>query len=184
MLLTTALALVRVVPESGAGLAATMYSAGALVFGGGHVVLPLLESALVPDTIGEEEFLAGYGLAQAVPGPLFTFAAYIGQIAAGLPGAVAATVMIFLPGSLLMLGVLPFWRAVAGDARLRAALVGVNAAVVGILAAALWDPIITSAITGPAPAVLAAALFALLRFSLVPLWTVPLIGAAAGAVLL
>lgn len=130
---------------------ASFYQAGALVFGGGHVVLPLLEQSTVGyGWVDTESFLAGYGAAQAVPGPLFTFASYLGaEIDTGLPasmGALIAIVGIFLPGFLLLLAVLPFWANIASIAKARAAIVGVNAAVVGLLAAALYDPIITSSL--------------------------------------
>jgi chromate transporter len=155
-----------------ADLADAMYRAGALVFGGGHVVLPLLETETVPDLMSETEFLAGYGLAQAMPGPLFTFAAYLGQVAAGLPGAVVATVAIFLPGSLILFGVLPFWQRVRSDDRMQTALVGVNAAVVGLLGAAWIDPITTSSITSASDVAFALALFGALHFVHAPPWLV------------
>ena len=130
---------------------ASFYQAGALVFGGGHVVLPLLEQSSVGHGwVDTDTFLAGYGAAQAVPGPLFTFASYLGaEIETGLPaslGALIAIVGIFLPGFLLLLAVLPFWAKVASVPKASAAIVGVNAAVVGLLAAALYDPIITSSL--------------------------------------
>jgi chromate transporter len=161
-----------------AEVAAVHYRAGALVFGGGHVVLPLLEEPVVPELMDSSTFLAGYGMAQAVPGPLFTFGTYLGQVVAGVPGAVVATVFIFLPGLLVLLGVLPFWSAVRGNRRVQAALVGVNAAVVGILAAALYDPIITTTLVGPVEVVFAAGLFLALAF-----WRVPAWGLVLGAVL-
>lgn len=118
------------------------YRAGALVFGGGHVVLPLLESSAVGGGwVSAEAFVAGYGAAQAAPGPLFTFAAYLGQTAGGLAGAAVSVLAIFLPGALLVLGALPFWDALRGRPKVRAALAGVNAAVVGVLLAALYDPV-------------------------------------------
>ncbi len=130
---------------------ATFYQAGALVFGGGHVVLPLLEQSTVGyGWVDTDTFLAGYGAAQAVPGPLFTFASYLGaEINTGLPaslGALIAIMGIFLPGFLLLLAVLPFWAKIASIPKASAAIVGVNAAVVGLLAAALYDPIITSSL--------------------------------------
>ncbi len=119
-------------------LFAAFYRSGALVFGGGHVVLPLLRDAVVtPGFVSDSAFLAGYGAAQAVPGPLFTFAAYLGAVAAGLPGAALALVAIFLPGMLALLGTLPFWDALRTRKRAQAAMRGINAAVVGILGAAL-----------------------------------------------
>jgi chromate transporter len=166
-----------------AELADAMFRAGALVFGGGHVVLPLLETETVPGLMSETEFLAGYGVAQALPGPLFTFAAYLGQVAAGLPGAVTATVAIFLPGSLILFGVLPFWARVRSDARVQAALVGVNAAVVGLLGAAWIDPITTSSITSAVDAAFALALFAALRFAQAPPWLVVIAAGVASPLL-
>lgn len=137
------------------------YRAGALVFGGGHVVLPLLESAFVgAGRLSDDLFLAGYGLAQAVPGPLFTFAAYLGAASSSEPngwsGAAIGTVAIFLPGLLLVLAALPFWSALRQRKGARAVLQGVNAAVVGILAAALYDPVATSALRSPGDFAIAA----------------------------
>jgi chromate transporter len=159
------------------------YRAGALVFGGGHVVLPLLEASVVaPGWVTQDAFLAGYGAAQALPGPLFTFAAYLGAAAAapapgGVAGAVIATLAIFLPGALLVVGTLPFWHALRARPGARAALAGVNAAVVGILAAALVDPVGRSGIAGPVDVVVAATGFAALLTGRVP----PLV-VVAGAV--
>ena len=166
-----------------ADLADAMYRAGALVFGGGHVVLPLLEAETVPNLVSETEFLAGYGVAQALPGPLFTFAAYLGQVAAGLPGAVVATIAMFLPGSLILFGVLPFWQQVRANARVQAALVGVNAAVVGLLGAAWIDPITTSSVTTVADAVFAVALFGALHFAKAPPWLVVIAAVLASPLL-
>ncbi len=164
-------------------LANAMYRAGALVFGGGHVVLPLLETETVPDLVSETEFLAGYGMAQALPGPLFTFAAYLGQVATGLSGAVVATIAIFLPGSLMLFGVLPFWQQVRADSRVQAALVGVNAAVVGLLAAAWIDPITTGSITSALDVAFATALFLALHFFKAPPWLVVIAAVAASPLL-
>lgn len=164
------------------------YRAGSLVFGGGHVVLPLLESAVVPPGwISKDAFLAGYGAAQAVPGPLFTFAAYLGALMdaepGGLDGALLCVVTIFLPGFLLVYGVLPFWDALRRRTGIQAALLGVNAAVTGLLAAALYDPVWTSAVRTPADAVLAlVALGMLVRLKLPP-WLVVIVTAAGGALL-
>jgi chromate transporter len=166
-----------------ADLAAVHYRAGALVFGGGHVVLPLLEEQVVPGLMDSSTFLAGYGMAQAVPGPLFTFGTYLGSVVAGVPGALVATVFIFLPGFLVLLGVLPFWTSIRANARIRAALVGVNAGVVGILGAALYDPIITSTLVGPAEVVLAVALFVALHVGRLPAWGVVLAALAASPLL-
>lgn len=130
------------------------YRAGALVFGGGHVVLPLLHATVVdPGWVSEDAFLAGYGAAQAVPGPLFSFAGYLGTVSvvppAGWLGAGIALVAIFLPSFLLVFGALPFWERLRRWQGARRALTGTNAAVVGLLAAALWTPVWTSAVTGP-----------------------------------
>jgi chromate transporter len=137
-------------PQSGFDLAHVFYRAGALVFGGGHVVLPLLRAALVPaGWLSDDAFLAGYGLAQAVPGPLFTVAAYLGAVAAPAApagGAVLALAAIFAPGLLLALAGSSLWSKLAQRARLGAALTGINAAVVGVLAAALYDPVWVNAV--------------------------------------
>jgi chromate transporter len=130
------------------------YRSGALVFGGGHVVLPLLREAVVaPGWVGDDAFLAGYGAAQAVPGPLFTFAAYLGAVMKpgpnGFPGAALGLVTIFLPGILLHLGTLPFWESFRRRAGTQAVMRGINAAVVGLLGAALYSPIWTSSVQGP-----------------------------------
>ncbi|HJU96807.1 MAG TPA: chromate efflux transporter [Jiangellaceae bacterium] len=164
-------------------LADAMYRAGALVFGGGHVVLPLMQAETVPSLVSEDAFIAGYGAAQALPGPLFTFATYLGQVAAGLPGAVVATIAVFLPGFLILLGVLPFWQQVRSDPRVQAALVGVNAAVVGLLGAALVDPIATSAISSVVDAIFAAALFVALHLAKAPPWLVVLAAVVASPLL-
>src|SRR5262245_10067149 len=134
--------------------AEAFYRSGALVFGGGHVVLPLLRDAVVvPGWVGDDEFLAGYGAAQAVPGPLFTFAAYLGAVMRvppnGVTGAVLGLVTIFLPGFLLHLGTLPFWESFRRRAGTQAVMQGINAAVVGLLGAALYSPIWTSSVLRP-----------------------------------
>ena len=162
------------------------YRAGSLVFGGGHVVLPLLEAEVVPPGwVTRDEFIAGYGMAQAVPGPLFTFSAYLGTVMAGPPsgwtGGAYALAAIFLPSFLLLIGVLPLWRRLRANHRFRAALAGINAAVVGLLLAALYDPVWVSAIHRPADLALALAAFAMLAWWKVPPWLVVLTGAAAGA---
>ena len=149
-------ALLAFVCACGAGaaaLAAAFYRSGALVFGGGHVVLPLLRAAVVdPGWVSDSAFLAGYGAAQAVPGPLFTFAAYLGAAAnvppGGLAGAALALVAIFAPGLLLMMAALVFWPRLRARSDARAAMAGVNAAVVGLLASALYNPVWTSAVRG------------------------------------
>ena len=158
-------------PHSGVALAQVFYRAGALVFGGGHVVLPLLRAPLVPGWLSDDVFLGGYGLAQAMPGPLFTVAAYLGAIAAvGTPtaGALIALVAIFLPGLLLAVAGSSLWTALAQGTHLRAGITGVNAAVVGILAAALYEPVWTSAIHGPADIAVAAGALLLLMTQRVP----------------
>ena len=163
----------------------SFYRSGALVFGGGHVVLPLLRAEVVPPGwIGEGAFLAGYGAAQAMPGPLFTFAAYLGTAMQpppnGVAGALLCLVFIFLPGFLLVLGALPYWDRVSGSPGARAAMLGVNAAVVGILLAALIDPIGTSAIVAPTDALVAlAALLLLTRAHAPPILVVALCALAA-----
>lgn len=162
-------------------LADSFYRSGSLVFGGGHVVLPLLEQETVASGwISRDDFLAGYGVAQAVPGPLFTFAAYLGALTGGLGGALLSTVAIFLPAFLLVLGVLPFWQSLRRHASMQAALRGVNAAVVGLLLAALFTPLWTSAIGRPADFVLAAVLYLLLTFWKTPPWVVVVTGAVVG----
>jgi chromate transporter len=130
------------------------YRSGALVFGGGHVVLPLLrEAVVVPGWVGDDAFLAGYGAAQAVPGPLFTFATYLGAVMKpepnGLAGAALGLVIIFLPGILLHLGTLPFWESFRRRTGTQAVMRGINAGVVGLLGAALYEPIWTTSVRGP-----------------------------------
>ncbi|MYD35947.1 MAG: chromate efflux transporter [Dehalococcoidia bacterium] len=164
----------------------SFYRTGSLVFGGGHVVLPLIEAEVVPPGwVTSDEFLAGYGAAQAVPGPLFTFSAYLGASVNGLTpawgGGLLALAAIFAPSFLLVPGVLPFWERLRGVARVRQALMGVNAAVVGLLLAALYDPLWTSAIETPADFAVAAAAFALLAFWKAPPWLVVVVTAIAGA---
>lgn len=160
--------------------------AGALVFGGGHVVLPLLQEAVVaPGWVGEGDFLAGYGLAQAVPGPLFTFAAWLGAVGQpaqlAIPGGLLALLAIFLPGLLLVYGALPFWDGLRGLAPAQAAMRGANAAVVGILGAALYSPVFAAGIGGPRDLVVALAGFLLLVLWRLPSWAVVPLVAAAGA---
>ncbi len=144
-------------------LAAAFYRSGALVFGGGHVVLPLLQDAVVaPGWVSADAFLAGYGAAQAMPGPLFTIAAYLGAEADGLPGAALALVAVFLPGLLLVAGILPSWHRLRRRPGAQAALRGVNAAVVGLLGAAFYAPVWTGGVRGPADLAVAVAAFVLL----------------------
>jgi chromate transporter len=144
-------------------LVSGFYRAGALVFGGGHVVLPLLQQTVVePGWISRDDFLAGYGAAQAIPGPMFTLAAYLGARIDGLAGSALATASIFLPGLLLVAGVLPLWQSIARHPRAVSAVAGVNAAVVGLLAAALYDPVWTGAVASPLDAAVAIVGFLLL----------------------
>ncbi|WP_295813360.1 chromate efflux transporter [uncultured Nitratireductor sp.] len=163
----------------------TFYRAGALVFGGGHVVLPLLEAGVVePGWVSRDAFLAGYGAAQAVPGPLFTFASYLGAVLdsppTGSAGAMIALFAIFLPGFLLLMGVAPFWDRFRQIDAARAAMMGTNAAVVGILAAALYDPLWTTAILSPADFALATVCFLLLTVWKAPPWMAVVLCALAG----
>jgi chromate transporter len=177
-------------PATGAAslpaLAAAFYQAGALVFGGGHVVLPLLQEGMVsPGWITPEDFLAGYGAAQAVPGPMFAVAAYLGAtVAVGLPpavGALVALLALFLPGFLLLLALLPAWSRLAAHAASARLMAGTNAAVVGLLAAALYDPLWTSAVRGAADlAIVAAGFFLLFSGRMSSIWIVA--GCVAGSV--
>ncbi|MDT9024128.1 MULTISPECIES: chromate transporter [Rossellomorea] len=162
----------------------SFYRSGSLVFGGGHVVLPLLEREFVPTGwLTEEAFLAGYGAAQAVPGPLFTFAAYIGAVIDGWQGGLLATFAIFLPAFLLILGTLPFWDSLRRNPKIKGALMGVNAAVVGILIAAFYHPIWTSSILAPLDFAFASVLFSMLVFWKLPPWIVVMTGAVGGLVM-
>jgi len=182
MLLLAAILLLAATPlvrgwGHGWALFDAFYRAGALVFGGGHVVLPLLEAALVPPGwISDGAFLAGYGAAQAMPGPLFTFAAYLGAAMTlapgGILGGVIALVAIFAPGVLILLAALPFWHTLRQRPRARAALAGTNAAVVGVLAAAFHDPVWTSAVLSPRDFLVAAAGFVALVAWKRPPWQV------------
>lgn len=180
--------LAATVQAQGIAVADAFYRAGALVFGGGHVVLPLLEAETVArGWLDHDQFLAGYGAAQAVPGPLFTFSAYLGAILEtepnGLAGAAIALVAIFLPGFLLLVGVLPFWDGVRTRVGAQAVMRGANAAVVGILAAALYDPVFTSAVTDGSTFVLALVCFVLLMAWKVPPWAVVIVAAAGGVII-
>ena len=166
----------------------SFFRVGSLVFGGGHVVLPLLQAEVVPPGwVTNEEFVAGYGAAQAVPGPLFTFAAYLGAVRHappnGIAGAALALVAIFLPTFLMVVGALPFLRALRARAGFQAALRGINAAVVGLLLAALYHPVWTSAIKTPADFALALVAFGLLALWNAPAWLVVVIAAFGGAIL-
>lgn len=173
-------------PAQGLAIFDSFYRAGALVFGGGHVVLPLLEAEVVrPGWVSQDAFLAGYGAAQAVPGPLFTFGAYLGAVAGpepnGIAGAIICLIGVFLPGLLLVVGTLPFWDAFRTRPMAQAAMRGTNAAVVGILGAALYDPVWTSAIVSPYDFVLALLGFVLLTKWKTPPWIVVIVLAAGGA---
>lgn len=165
-------------------VADSFYRSGSLVFGGGHVVLPLLQKEVVPaGWISQDNFLAGYAAAQAIPGPLFTFAAYLGAMMNGIRGAILATLSIFLPGFLLIVGTLPFWNLLRKNVKIQGALTAINAAVVGILMAALYDPIWLSAILSPFDLVLAAALLVMLMFWKLPSWVIVIAGALGGTFL-
>jgi chromate transporter len=164
------------------------YRTGSLVFGGGHVVLPLLEAEVVHSGwVSHDDFLAGYGAAQAVPGPLFTFSAYLGAVLGpkpnGLVGATIALIAIFLPGFLLLVGTIPFWDAFRARPNAQALTRGANAAVVGILGAALYDPVFTSAIVNSQTFALALICFILLLAWKVPPWVVVIVGALGGAMI-
>lgn len=188
VLLVALPALAAATQDGAARLVDSFYRAGALVFGGGHVVLPLLQ-AETAEYVAREDFLAGYGAAQAVPGPLFTFGAYLGATAqgpvpGGLPGAGIALLAIFLPGGLLLLGALPFWEALRRAPLAQRALAGVNAGVVGLLAAALYDPVFTEGVLAVEDHVRALAIAALAFVALsawtVPAWAVVIAAALAG----
>ncbi len=177
------------IPVGGAlALWDAFYRSGALVFGGGHVVLPLLRDAVVvPGWASDSGFLAGYGAAQALPGPLFTFSAYLGAVASvgpgGVLGAALALVAIFVPGILALLGTLPFWHVLRGRPDAQAAMRGINAAVVGVLGAALYNPVWTGAVVRPVDFAMAVAGFVLLVVWRAPALLVVVLGAVAGIVI-
>ncbi|WP_336492154.1 chromate efflux transporter [Methylobacterium nigriterrae] len=179
--------LVAVLHSQAVALFDAFYRSGALVFGGGHVVLPLLRAAVVdPGWVSPDTFLAGYGAAQAVPGPLFTFATYLGAVVQpapnGVVGAAIALAAIFLPGILLVYGMLPFWDAFRTRLLAQAAMRGTNAAVVGILGSALYDPVWVSAVGAPRDFALATVAYVLLTVWRAPPWIVVALTAVAGIV--
>jgi chromate transporter len=176
------------IPNHGLAMLDSFYRAGALVFGGGHVVLPLLQQDVVPTGwMTNAQFLAGYGATQAVPGPLFTFSAYLGFVAKpypnGIVGGLLALLAIFLPAFLLVAGTLPFWNAIRVKTGFQSALAGINASVVGILVAALYNPVWTSAIRTPIDFCLALIAFGLLTIWKLPPWIVVLFSALGGILL-
>ncbi len=177
-----------VVPSQTLALFDTFFRVGSLVFGGGHVVLPLLQSEVVPaGWVSNDQFIAGYAAAQAVPGPLFTFSAYLGAVSKPSPngwlGGLIALVAIFLPSFLFVIGILPFWNRLRSMQSFQAALRGINAAVVGILLAALYQPIWTTAIHAPVDFALGLLAFGLLVIWKLPPWIVVLLSAVIGGVL-
>lgn len=164
------------------------YRAGSLVFGGGHVVLPLLDSFTVGQGwLRQDTFLAGYGAAQALPGPLFAFSGFLGASInagpGGMTGGLLALIITFLPSWLLVLGTLPYWKRLRGSKSAQAALMGTNAAVVGLLLAAFYDPIWTTSITDSSRFVFALVAFSLLKFSSTPPWLLVVLSAGAGTLL-
>lgn len=166
----------------------SFYRSGALVFGGGHVVLPLLQAEVVPTGwVTNDMFMAGYGMANAVPGPLFTFSAYLGAVAKPVPnawaGAFISLIAVFLPSFLLIIGALPFWEKLRTLSKVRQAILGINAAVVGILLAALYQPVWTSAIFSPKDFALAIVGFLLLEFWKLPSWAVVLASVVASFII-
>jgi chromate transporter len=179
--------LAAVVSSQTIALVDSFYRAGALVFGGGHVVLPLLQAEVVPPGwVTNDAFLAGYGAAQAVPGPLFTFVAYLGTVMGpkphGLVGGLICLVAIFSPSFLLLIGALPYWETLRGRPAVQSVLRGVNAAVVGLLLAALYKPVWTGAILGPVDFAIGILAFLLLALWSVPPWLVVIFGAAAASI--
>jgi chromate transporter len=180
--------IVAAVPNHGLQLFEAFYRAGSLVFGGGHVVLPLLQASVVPPGwVTNDTFLAGYGAAQAVPGPLFTFSAYLGAVMGpapnGIAGAALCLVAMFLPSFLLVIGPLPFWDELRARPWAQSALRGVNAAVVGLLLAALYNPVWTSGILSAADFALGACAFLLLFMWQTPPWLVVVLSALGGALI-
>jgi chromate transporter len=171
-------------PSHGLAVFDSFFRVGSLVFGGGHVVLPLLQAEVVgPGWLTNEQFVAGYGAAQAVPGPLFTFSAYLGAVMNGWSGAFLALIAIFLPSFLLIVGALPFWDRLRSKSSFQSALSGINAGVVGLLLAALYQPVWTSAIHAPADFGLGLIAFGLLAFWKLPPWLVVVLTALGGEAL-
>lgn len=175
-------------PNQTLALVDAFYRAGSLVFGGGHVVLPLLQSEVVPTGwVGEEVFLAGYGATQAMPGPLFTFAAFLGASMTASPsgwiGGIIALIAIFVPSFLLVIGALPFWESLRQNLHTQSALAGINASVVGLLLAALYQPVWTSAILSAQDFAMALIALVALMFWKLPPWLVVLAGGLAGSLL-
>ncbi|MBL9213933.1 MAG: chromate efflux transporter [Opitutaceae bacterium] len=182
-------ALARLTPPGWADTFDRFYRVGSLVFGGGHVVLPLLEREVVaPGWLTHDQFLAGYGAVQAVPGPLFTFSAYLGAVMShgpgGWTGGLWALTAIFLPALLLVAGVLPFWQAVRSRPRLRSAMQGANAAVVGVLLAAFWQPVCVTGVADARSGGLAVTAAVALFSGRVPVWAVVAAAALLGAAFL
>ena len=180
--------LTHLMPGQTLALIDAFYRAGSLVFGGGHVVLPLLQAEVVPaGWVSNEAFLAGYGAAQAVPGPLFTFAAFLGasmqETPTGWAGSMLCLLAIFAPSFLLIIGALPFWERLRRNTRTQAALAGINAAVVGLLLAALYQPVWTGAIHQPQDFALALLAFVALMYWRLPPWLVVLACGAAGGLM-
>lgn len=172
-------------PNQTLAIVDAFYRSGSLVFGGGHVVLPLLQTEVVPTGwVDEQVFLAGYGATQAMPGPLFTFAAFLGASMTSAPsgwtGGMIALIAIFIPSFMLVVGALPFWEQLRQNLRTQAALMGINASVVGLLLAALYQPVWTSAILSAQDFVLALVAFIALMFWKLPPWLVVIAGGVAG----
>ena len=153
----------------------SFYRAGSLVFGGGHVVLPLLQTEIVSSgTVSDDSFLAGYGAAQAMPGPLFAFAAYLGVVSNSFPngllGGLIALLAIYLPSFLLVLGILPFWYKIRNILIIKKAIIGINASVVGILIAAFFSPVLENGILTLHDLIIALIFFYLINFYKIPIW--------------
>lgn len=160
------------------------FRVGSIVFGGGHVVLPMIEREVVPTgLVSADEFLAGYGMAQAVPGPLFTFASYLGTVMLGTMGGIIATIAMFLPSFLLVMSALPFLNLLRGNKKFQSILMGVNATVVGILLAAFYNPVFISGINSGSDFFLALLLFFLLFKMKIPAWMIVILGVVVGYLL-